>query len=833
MKFFDLFRRFSRRTITGASLPLAAGFLLWAAPLRAEFVYLLDQQGEAITTYTIGSNGALSQVGSPLQPTSPYYPFSETMDPKGRFVFCLDLSTNGTSNDLQVYSIGSNGALTQVPGSPFALGVLGSSLSVHPNGKFLYIAVEDANTGLSNIVAYSIGFDGTLTAVKGSPFAVQGVSNWFSTIDPTGRFLYAAGYGGGSAIGAIAAYSIDSNGALTLVPGSPFPASTGVQGASSVRIDPTGSDLFTLDVSNSRILAYTIGSNGALTPVSGSPFATAPTAVSQALDPTGQFLYVANSHDNNYCTVSVYSNTAGTLTPISGSPFSLPVPHTDIWSVTLDPTGRFAYVQDFYGSTLFTYSIGSGGGLTLVTSNAIQASSFGYIPLLPPFVYVHNEGNASVSPFTTDSNGALLAVPGSPFPSGLANYGAVDPTAKFVYVPNANDNSLSVYSIGPNGSLTALSTVATGNAPISAAVDPTGRYLYVTNSGDNTISAYTVGLTGTLTPVTGSPFAAGPGPGAITVDRSGKFVYATNENANEVSAFKIGSNGALTPVTGSPFATGDLPNGLTVDPVGNFAYVANIGDNTVSAYSIGSNGSLTPVSGSPFATGQAPSSVTVNPTGLFVYVTNEGGNSVSAYSILANGALTPVPGSPFAAGQEDYSVAVDPTGTYAYVANAADNSMSAYVIGSNGALTPLSGSPFTGMNLPNSVAVTPIPFASSTSSFETEAGTPPTFTLSNTFTLGRNSTGINPVTQQVTLRIDTFAVTIPPNKFNLQTNGTFKFSGIVNNVTYAVTIAPLGSNSFKLSAKGTGKDLSTLGKNVSIALMVGGNAGTSTTSHQQ
>jgi 6-phosphogluconolactonase (cycloisomerase 2 family) len=832
MKFFDLFRRFSRRTITGASLPLAAGFLLWAAPLRAEFAYLLNGQSgiETITTYTIGSNGALSQVGSPLKPTSPYYPLFETMDPNGRFVFFLDLSTNGTSNDVLVYSIGSNGALTQVPGSPFALGVVGQSLSVDPTGKFLYAISPAAQ---STIVAYSIGVNGTLTAAKGSPFTIPGLYTRQTTIDPTGKFLYAAGMGGSSG-GGIAAYSIGSNGALTIVPGSPFAASTGVQGAFDVTIDPTGHDLFTLDVTNSRILAYTIGSNGALTPVAGSPFATQPQPASLALDPTGQFLYVGNLSSNNN-TVSVYSNSAGTLTPISGSPFSIPVPSDEIWSVTLDPTGRFAYVEDFYDSTLFTFSIGSGGGLTLVTSSAIQATWFSFIPLLAPFVYAHNEntGNSSVSPFTTDSNGALLPVPGSPFPSGQALSGPVDPTAKFVYVPNYNDNSLSLYSIGPNGSLTALSTVATGNAPVSVAPDPTGRYLYVTNSGDNTVSAYTIGLTGTLTPVTGSPFAGGSAPGAITVDRSGNFVYVTNENANTVLAYKIGSNGALTPVTGSPFATGGLPNSVTVDPVGNFAYVANIGDNTVSAYSIGSNGALTPVSGSPFAAGQSPSSVTVDPTGLFVYVTNELGNSVSAYSILANGALTPVTGSSFAAGAEPYSVAVDPTGTYAYVTNAEDNTMSAYVIGSNGSLTPLSGSPFTGLNLPNSVAVSPIPFATSTSSFETEAGTPPTFTLSDTFTLGRNSTGINPVSQQVILRIDTFAVTIPPNNFNRQTNGTFTFDGIINQVTYKVTIAPLGSNSFKLSAKATGQDLSTLGKNVSIVLMVGGNTGTSTASHKQ
>jgi 6-phosphogluconolactonase len=116
-------------------------------------------------------------------------------------MFVLDIG-NGISYDVLVYSIGSNGALTQVPGSPFALGVVGNSLSVDPTGKFLYISATN-----DTIAAYRIGFDGTLTAVEGSPFAVQGVSSGLSTIDPTGKFLYAAGSGGTSG-GGIAAYSI-------------------------------------------------------------------------------------------------------------------------------------------------------------------------------------------------------------------------------------------------------------------------------------------------------------------------------------------------------------------------------------------------------------------------------------------------------------------------------------------------------------------------------------------------------------------------------------------------------------------------------------------------
>ena len=85
-----------------------------------------------------------------------------------------------------------------------------------------------------------------------------------------------------------------------------------------------------------------------------------------------------------------------------------------------------------------------------------------------------------------------------------------------------------------------------------------------------------------------------------------------------------------------------------------------------------------------------------------------------------------------------------------------DSSLWVYAIGLTGALTP---------------------FALSTTSFETEAGKPATFTLSDSFTLANNSTGINPPTERVILRIGRFSVTIPAGKFTQLTDGTFSFEG--------------------------------------------------------
>jgi len=107
------------------------------------------------------------------------------------------------------------GTLTPVPGSPFAAGILPSSVMVNPAGTFAYVANSDS----SNISAYSINAStGTLTPVPGSPFA-SGPYPASVTVNPTGTFAYVAtGLPGG--VGSIWVYRIDaSSGALTPVAG--------------------------------------------------------------------------------------------------------------------------------------------------------------------------------------------------------------------------------------------------------------------------------------------------------------------------------------------------------------------------------------------------------------------------------------------------------------------------------------------------------------------------------------------------------------------------------------------------------------------------------------
>ena len=70
------------------------------------------------------------------------------------------------------------------------------------------------------------------------------------------------------------------------------------------------------------------------------------------------------------------------------------------------------------------------------------------------------------------------------------------------------------------------------------------------------------------------------------------------------------------------------------------------------------------------------------------------------------------------------------------------------------------------------------------------------FDLKEFFTLGKNSNGINPVTENVALQIGTFSVTIPAGPSKQNPNGRFAFEGTINGVSLQVQIVPLGNNMF-------------------------------------
>src|SRR5712664_2110503 len=218
----------------------------------------------------------------------------------------------------------------------------------------------------------------------------------------------------------------------------------------------------------------------------------------------GRFAYVANcgpscgtsGPDGN---VSAYTidGATGALTPVAGSPFPA---GSNPRSVTVDPTGRFAYVANFFSGNVSGYIIDG-------------------------------------------TTGALTPVAGSPFLAGGTPFTVtVDPTSRFAYVANQFSNNVSAYTIdGSTGALTPVAGSpfsAGGIAPRSVTVHPTGQFAYVTAS--DSVSAYRINqATGALTPVAGSPFPGVMDPISVTVDPTGRFAYVANFSFQNVSAYTI------------------------------------------------------------------------------------------------------------------------------------------------------------------------------------------------------------------------------------------------------------------------------------------------------
>jgi 6-phosphogluconolactonase (cycloisomerase 2 family) len=183
------------------------------------------------------------------------------VDPSGRFLYVTLL--NDSNGSIFAYTINSaNGALSPVPGSPFATVANGQPqfLAVHPSGKFLYAGLD----GPSAVAAFAIRANGALAPVAGSPFPTGNFPLGLA-VDRAGRFLYTADTGAGT----ISAFAVDQNsGALSALSGSPFSAGTNSAGLArspyAMVTDTTSKFLYVSDGSNSAMLTFNISATGAL-----------------------------------------------------------------------------------------------------------------------------------------------------------------------------------------------------------------------------------------------------------------------------------------------------------------------------------------------------------------------------------------------------------------------------------------------------------------------------------------------------------------------------------------------------------------------------------------
>lgn len=256
---------------------------------QKQFLYTGFSSADQIYGWTIDSTGNLTAAtGSPY--SAPFLSSiggeigmnNIVVNPAGTLMF---ISVSLT-NRIYAYQIGSGGALTAVTGSPFSVPFPPLNLAIDGLGKYLYAVNGDASshTG-SQVAAFVIGTStsspGALTAVPGSPFAYP---MWQVQGEPTGQFLIGTSgktvYYSGTDDDHLYVYSITQSGstagAITPVSNSPF---TTIYAPFSIAVSPNsgGNQVYSFGFNDTATgfnsaEGFQIGSSGALTEDSGSPF---------------------------------------------------------------------------------------------------------------------------------------------------------------------------------------------------------------------------------------------------------------------------------------------------------------------------------------------------------------------------------------------------------------------------------------------------------------------------------------------------------------------------------------------------------------------------------
>ena len=251
----------------------------------------------------------------------------------------------------------------------------------------------------------------------------------------------------------------------------------------------------------------------------------------------------------------------------------------------------------------------------------------------------NNESN-DVSVYRMESDGSLLRVPGSPFPTRPGPMMiAVHPTLPVFYVSNVGDNSIGVFEIGSEGALSSPQVMAVSGFPRDLQVEPQGRFLYVADMM-NGVQGYRISDGGSLSELLGSPFSyASDRPYEIEISRSSQLIVLDLDKG--LAAFGLDASGSLDLVPGSPLNVGGFAHTLALSGDDRFAYVGFPSEEQILGFGITPAAMPSPLVGPP-----APVAVSLTKllaprgTARLFAITREG-RTIQTFSVGEDGNLVP------------------------------------------------------------------------------------------------------------------------------------------------------------------------------------------------
>jgi len=254
--------------------PYSASPALQGIALTPDNKYLYTA-GQSITAFSINQNtGALTQIAD--------YPIGTNLGrlvitPNGKYIYA-------PADGIYGYSIDSStGLLTSISGSPFDPDLAFGGGVATPDSRFFYAPGFTPD----GIYAHTIQPDGALFTIFGSPYDDPNAPIDVD-IEPTGRYVYVANYGGG-----ISGWSIDVGlGTLTPLPGSPYP--TGGDAPNALAVAPNGRAVVVDNQFQGTTASLSIQPDGTLQ-LRGTPQPAGANPNGITVDPTSQFVYTSST----------------------------------------------------------------------------------------------------------------------------------------------------------------------------------------------------------------------------------------------------------------------------------------------------------------------------------------------------------------------------------------------------------------------------------------------------------------------------------------------------------------------------------------------------------
>ncbi|HZQ68784.1 MAG TPA: beta-propeller fold lactonase family protein [Terriglobales bacterium] len=339
------------------------------------------------------------------------------------------------------------------------------------------------------------------------------------------NFVYLETNNGLTGQNAVLGYSNDGNGNLTLLPGAPYPTggtgltnfpNTGLALDADVEVvtNPAHTLMFAVDMHSNTIGAFTINANGSLTAVPGSPFPSLgpqPSSLSWTDTSNGAGVLTVMNKDSdpnqtatNPNITTFASSSSGVLTP-TGNTITLPSGASP--TSVVNGKSHIIFADLFMGvpSAINSYRVNSSGVLTRLSGKTVPNGDHVFFGIAPHpsrnIFYAGLPGDSLIGVYAYAPLTGIMT-----FTRTVANTGTAicwlttNKAGTFLYTSETLSNSITVYSLANPTTPTQVQhfTLASGgnNGPTNLAFDTTGKFLYVLTG--NTLHVLTVAANGTV-----------------------------------------------------------------------------------------------------------------------------------------------------------------------------------------------------------------------------------------------------------------------------------------------------------------------------------------------